>query len=142
MGIDSASEVGDNLASTEQAGGGGVHRSGEGARRVTAGADHRRMKRAITLVEAGRMLRARADVALGDRALRAAVEKGELVRVRRGWYVDAVEWADVWAEGRHLVEVLATPSQRAIQTWSGSANASGRWTRASSSALMPEPAEE
>ena len=40
------------------------------------------------------------------------------------------------------VEVLATPSQRAIQIRSGSVKALGRLTRASSSTLMPEPALE
>jgi hypothetical protein len=41
-----------------------------------------------------------------------------------------------------VVEVLACPSQRAIQIWSGSAKVPGRCTRASSSDLMPEPALE
>jgi hypothetical protein len=40
------------------------------------------------------------------------------------------------------VLVLAIPSQRAIQIWSGRTNAVGRVTRASSSALMPDPALE
>jgi hypothetical protein len=40
------------------------------------------------------------------------------------------------------VEVLAAPSQRAIQIRSGSANWPGRWVRASSSILMPELALE
>ena len=40
------------------------------------------------------------------------------------------------------VLVLALPSQRAIQIRSGSVNAPGRLTRASSSILMPDPALE
>ena len=46
------------------------------------------------------------------------------------------------SERMYVVEVLAWPSHRAIQIWSGSANTPGRSTRASSSDLMPEPALE
>lgn len=42
-----------------------------------------------------------------ERELHALVEHGLFIRVRRGWYVDAADWKNLWNEGRHLLQVLA-----------------------------------
>lgn len=47
------------------------------------------------------------DRGLTERALHAMVREGTIIRVRRGWYVDAGEWRELWNEGRHLLRVLA-----------------------------------
>lgn len=56
------------------------------------------------------MLHSREDMLHGGRSerdLRALVASGDVIRVRRGWYVDAAEWKQLWDEGRHLLQVLA-----------------------------------
>lgn len=35
------------------------------------------------------------------------MEGGQLIRVKKGWFVTAAAWGDLWPEGRHLVEVVA-----------------------------------
>ncbi|WP_353113815.1 hypothetical protein [Microbacterium sp.] len=68
------------------------------------------MRRAIELDEARRMLLSRSgllDRGVAEREIRLRVERGELVRVRRGWYAAATDWQVLWPEGRHLLRVLA-----------------------------------
>lgn len=45
---------------------------------------------------------------LGDRALSAALERGELRRLRPGWFVEETVWRSLYPERRHLLKVLAT----------------------------------
>lgn len=74
------------------------------------------MKRAVTVLEVERMLQSRANLALrgwSDRRIRAAVDSREIVRVHRGWYVLASEWAQLWPEGRHLTAVVAASREMA-----------------------------
>lgn len=44
----------------------------------------------------------------GDREIQRLVESGSFRRVRNDRYIAADDWAELWNEGRHLVEVLAT----------------------------------
>lgn len=71
------------------------------------------MPRRIDLAAATLLLRSR-DGLLADgrteRELRTQVQRGELIRVRQGWYVAASDWRDLWPEGRHLLRVLAASS--------------------------------
>lgn len=57
------------------------------------------------------MLRSRNQVlasGVSARALEQAVAAGNLVRLRRGWYVEAEVWRALYIEDRHLMRVLAT----------------------------------
>lgn len=68
------------------------------------------MRRAITLTDARRMLRARHDLLEGgmtERKLRAGLAGGAMRRIWRGWYVAESQWQSLWPEGRHLLEVVA-----------------------------------
>ncbi|WP_341933671.1 hypothetical protein MRBLWO14_002725 [Microbacterium sp. LWO14-1.2] len=68
------------------------------------------MPRELTVPSAERMLRARSGLmerGMTERDIAAAVQSGALIRVRRGWYVAGDDWADLWREGRHLLEVVA-----------------------------------
>ncbi|WP_282848606.1 hypothetical protein [Microbacterium oxydans] len=74
------------------------------------------MRRTITIEEARRLLLARSDVlarGVTERELRAMVDDRSIVRVRRGWYADAVEWEHLWDESRHLLKVLAVHRESA-----------------------------
>ena len=85
-------------------------------RRGRCGRDDRRVKKAILVDDARRMLRSRADLVdrgWSDRRLRVAVDGGQLVRVRKGWFVTAAAWIDLWPEGRHLLEVVAASNDLA-----------------------------
>lgn len=42
-----------------------------------------------------------------DRQISTGVTGGDLVRVRRGWYVEGDAWRGLWSEGQHLLKVLA-----------------------------------
>lgn len=42
-----------------------------------------------------------------ERSLRRAVEEGDMRVVRRGWYIGADEWKDLWMEERHRAHVIA-----------------------------------
>ncbi|MGL3151853.1 hypothetical protein ACSS7Z_16010 [Microbacterium sp. A82] len=68
------------------------------------------MRRTINIAQASVLLRSREDMlhsGLSERGLHALVASGAFIRVRRGWYVDAVEWKQLWIEGQHLLHVLA-----------------------------------
>lgn len=68
------------------------------------------MPKAIDINQAKAMLRSREEMlqaGRSERELRRLVDAAVFVRVRRGWYVDAAEWNDLWNEGRHLLRVLA-----------------------------------
>src|SRR5690606_18452738 len=74
------------------------------------------MPRRIDLSIAQGMLRSRDElIATGwtERMLREQVARGEIIRVHRGCYVDGREWAQLWPEGRHLLQVLSV--QRAAR---------------------------
>ncbi|MBO9627062.1 MAG: hypothetical protein J7484_11895 [Microbacterium sp.] len=43
-----------------------------------------------------------------ERDIESLVRDGVLRRVRRGRYVSEEDWRELWKEGRHLVEVVAT----------------------------------
>lgn len=69
------------------------------------------MPRNITIAEGRGLLRTRAQLqesGRSEREIRMLVQARALVRVRRGWYVDGDVWRDLWNEGRHLLEVIAT----------------------------------
>lgn len=64
----------------------------------------------IDIAQAQELLRSRAQLTgagVTERELRAAVDAGRLLRVHRGSYVTAADDKQLWAEGRHLVRVLA-----------------------------------
>lgn len=42
-----------------------------------------------------------------SRGIRRDVERGVLHEVRRGWYIDAALWAELWPESRHRAHALA-----------------------------------
>lgn len=42
-----------------------------------------------------------------DRQIGTRVAGGDLIRVRRGWYVEGAAWRGLWSEGQHLLKVLA-----------------------------------
>lgn len=42
-----------------------------------------------------------------ERAIDAAIRGGRLRLIRRGWYMAADEWAELWPESAHLAHVLA-----------------------------------
>ncbi len=71
----------------------------------------RRMPRTIDVSDALSLLRSRDDLrARGctERDIESMVRDGLLRRVRRGRYIAEDDWRDLWNEGRHLVEVVAT----------------------------------
>lgn len=68
------------------------------------------MRKNITLIEARRLVRSRAVLTMHgwrDRDVRRAIDAGGLRRIQRNRYVDAADWESLWAESRHLVEVIA-----------------------------------
>jgi hypothetical protein len=68
------------------------------------------MPRTISIDNARRMLRSRPvliESGMSERDIAHALARGALVRIRRGWYVDAEDWRGLWNEGRHLLAVLA-----------------------------------
>lgn len=68
------------------------------------------MPRELTIPSAEEMLRSRSELiarGMTERDIARSVEVGRLIRVRRGWYVDADAWAALWGEGRHLLEIVA-----------------------------------
>lgn len=42
-----------------------------------------------------------------ERAIDREARGGVLHRVRRGWYMDAAQWRELWPEGRHLAHSIA-----------------------------------
>ena len=50
------------------------------------------------------------DRGWSDRAIRAGITDGTLHRLRRGIFMDAGEWSQLWPESRHLAEVVAAAS--------------------------------
>ncbi len=42
-----------------------------------------------------------------ERSIAAAVAARSLKSIRRGWYMEAAEWRELWPEGRHLAHVVA-----------------------------------
>lgn len=69
------------------------------------------MPKTINITQARAMLHSRDEIiATGctERQIGMLVEEGRLRRVRRGWYVTDAEWQNLWNEGRHLLEVVAT----------------------------------
>lgn len=68
------------------------------------------MPRTIDVAEAAALLHARAELfdrGLSERQVRTMISHRVLRRVRRGNYIFAEDWDGLWAEGRHLVEVIA-----------------------------------
>jgi len=68
------------------------------------------MPQAITISQAKSAMLRRSELsALGhtERQIRRAVETGEFVVVRRGWYIGGRIWRSLWPEGRHLLRVVA-----------------------------------
>ncbi|MEJ1088884.1 hypothetical protein WDU99_11190 [Microbacterium sp. Mu-80] len=68
------------------------------------------MPKSVDLSSARRLLLSRDQlIAAGhsEREIRERVSGKQLVRLRRGRYVDASEWSDLWNEGKHLLHVLA-----------------------------------
>lgn len=69
----------------------------------------------MRIEEARAMLRSRAQLeasGLTTRDITSRVRAGMLVRVDRGWYADASAWRDSYAEGRHMMRVLAAEARR------------------------------
>lgn len=63
-----------------------------------------------TIAELGALLRSSDSLLMEGwtpRQVRSACERGELRRVRRGWYIRASEWESMQPERRHLIHVLA-----------------------------------
>lgn len=68
-------------------------------------------RRTVDLTEARGLLETRADLlerGLSERDIESLVRDGTLRRVRNGRYITGSEWTQLWGEGRHLVEVVAT----------------------------------
>lgn len=68
------------------------------------------MPRTVTADELTPLIRSRSDlVAHGwtERDIDGAVRAERLRLIRRGWYMDADDWAELWPEGRHLAHVIA-----------------------------------
>lgn len=68
------------------------------------------MATTLDLVGARRMLLDREELLASgrtERELHSLVASGEIVRVRRGRYVDGADWRGLWNEGRHLLRVVA-----------------------------------
>lgn len=77
------------------------------------------MRHRIDIPQARELLRTREQLLEGGRSvrgLRADVTDGRLIRLHRGAYVHAADWAELWWEGRHLLKVLAV---RAASTGDG-----------------------
>lgn len=66
-----------------------------------------RLEQAKSLLLNTRLLRAQG---MSDRALAASLRAGDLIRVRRGWFVEGPAWRMLHPEQRHLVQILATAS--------------------------------
>lgn len=68
------------------------------------------MPTTIDLTAARRLLQSRDDLTTAgdtERDVRARVASDDLLRVRRGRYVETARWNALWNEGRHLLQVLA-----------------------------------
>ncbi|WP_230103349.1 hypothetical protein [Microbacterium sp. Bi121] len=68
------------------------------------------MRTRITFDQADRMLKSRTallDAGRTPRRLQEDERSGALVRVHRGWFVDAQAWTKLWPEGQHLLRVIA-----------------------------------
>lgn len=68
------------------------------------------MRHRIDIVQARALLRTRQQLLAAGRTvreLRADVADGRLIRLHRGAYVHAEDWARLWWEGQHLLKVLA-----------------------------------
>lgn len=68
------------------------------------------MARTISLADADSLLLRRRDLlerGMTDRAIAAAVASRSLHRVRRGWFVAAIQWGQLWPEGQLLLHVVA-----------------------------------
>lgn len=68
------------------------------------------MRRRLEISQAKKLLLSREQLlAAGSpvRRLREDVAAGRLVRLHRGFYVRAEDWATLWWEGQHLLKVLA-----------------------------------
>ncbi|WP_217182656.1 type IV toxin-antitoxin system AbiEi family antitoxin domain-containing protein [Streptomyces sp. AC495_CC817] len=66
-------------------------------RTISLSAAKQLLSRTSQLLESGR----------SERSIRRAVEEGNLIVVRRGWYVEREDWDAIWPEGRHLLRVLS-----------------------------------
>lgn len=87
-----------------------VRDRGKRARRHPAPTETVVMPMHLDLPAADDLLLTRRDLhrrGTGDRELAALRERGELVRVRRGWYISDAHWRELWPESRHLLHVLA-----------------------------------
>lgn len=68
------------------------------------------MRKKISFADADTLVRSREEVLSAggtDRDLRYRVSSGALIRLHRGFYVDATVWKGLWPEGRHLLRVIA-----------------------------------
>lgn len=68
------------------------------------------MAKSITFSEAEALLRSREQIlasGVTERQLATLTADGVLLRLHRGWYVAAEDWAALWAEGRQLLRVIA-----------------------------------
>ena len=69
------------------------------------------MPKSIRLPDARALIQTRAELrrsGCSEREIERLVGAGTLRRVRNDRYVTAEDWADLWNEGRHLVEVVST----------------------------------
>lgn len=69
------------------------------------------MPRQIDIAEARALILTRAELrarGCSERDIERLVASGVYRRVRDNRYVAAADWSDLWSEGRHLVEVVAT----------------------------------
>lgn len=74
------------------------------------GGQHRGMPHAATVADlspAIHSLRSLLCMGWTERAIDREARGGRLQRIRRGWYMDAAEWRDLWTEGRHLAHSIA-----------------------------------
>ncbi|NYE19307.1 hypothetical protein [Microbacterium immunditiarum] len=68
------------------------------------------MPRIVTVADLDPLVLSREDLlVLGstERSIAAAVATGRHRQIRRGWYIGADEWDELWPEGRHLAHVIA-----------------------------------
>lgn len=68
------------------------------------------MRRALSVPELSPLVRSRSslrDDGWSDRAISGAVDRGDLLLVRRGSFIQATDAELLWPEGRHLAHVIA-----------------------------------
>ncbi|MET0860291.1 MAG: hypothetical protein ABW091_04600 [Microbacterium sp.] len=88
------------------------------------------MRRVVTVSDLEPVIRSRRmlrESGWTERAIDDARRAGRVIAVRRGWFMDADDVADLWPEGRHLAHVIAVSRDAANGAVASYASAGVLW---------------